>query len=118
MTVIFRLVQGTRFANRAFVNYIHIAVEAVAVLSWLAGFVAAAVSISTDSCSAGKLKKVSCGSIKAATVFGAFEWLLFMVTAAVTAMFVFNGSRRSRNSTTTTTGVGERVTDENKHGII
>lgn len=96
LVVIFNLIAGISFANRAFIDYIRVAVEAVAVLSWLAGFIAVAVQISTDTCSAGKS---SCGLIKAATVFGAFEWLLFMVTAALAVMLVFNRSRKPRTST-------------------
>ena len=74
------------FADRAWVGYIRVGVDAVAVLSWLAGFIAVAVQIATDTCSSGKS---SCALLKAATVFGAFEWLLFMVTAAQTLMLVF-----------------------------
>jgi hypothetical protein len=68
------------FAGRALIGYIRVTVEAVAVLSWLAGFIAVAVQTSTDTCSAGKY---SCELLKAPTVFGAFEWLLFMVSAAL-----------------------------------
>lgn len=98
LIVILHLIVGISFADCALIGYIRVAVEAVAVLSWLAGFIAVAVQISTDTCSAGKS---SCGSLKAATVFGAFEWLLFMVTAALTVMLVFNSSRKPRPSTTT-----------------
>lgn len=97
LIVIFHLIAGLSFADRALIGYIHVAVEAVAVLSWLAGFIAVAVEISTNTCSAGTN---SCGSLKAATVFGAFEWLLFMVTAALTVMLIFNSSRKPRTSTT------------------
>lgn len=96
LIVIFHLISGISFADRAFIGYIRVTVEAVAVLSWLAGFIAVAVQISTDTCSAGKS---SCGSLKAATVFGAFEWLFFMVTAALTVMLFFNSSRKPRTST-------------------
>ena len=97
LIVIFHLIAGISFADRALIGYIRVAVEAVAVLSWLAGFIAVAVQVSTDTCSEGKS---SCASLKAATVFGAFEWLLFMVTAALTVMLVFKGSRKPRASTT------------------
>ena len=96
LIVIFHFIAIIIFADRALIGYIRIAVESVAVLSWLAGFIAVAVQISTDTCSAGKS---SCGSLKAATVFGAFEWLLFIVTAALTVMLVFNSSRKQRTST-------------------
>lgn len=96
LIVIFHFIAGISFADRALIGYTRVAVEAVAVLSWLAGFIAVAVQISTDICSAGRN---SCGSLKAATVFGAFEWLLFIVTAALTVMLVFNSSRKQRTST-------------------
>ncbi|KFZ08651.1 hypothetical protein V502_09240 [Pseudogymnoascus sp. VKM F-4520 (FW-2644)] len=94
--VIFDLISRTRFADRALIGYIRVAVEAVAVLSWLAGFIAVAVQISGGACSVGES---SCGPLKAATVFGAFEWLLFMATAALTVMSVFNSSRKPMTST-------------------
>ena len=97
LIVIFHLIGGISFADRTLIGYIRVAVEAVAVFSWLAGFIAVAVQISTDTCSEGKN---SCASLKAATIFGAFEWLLFMVTAALTVMLVFNSSRKPRASTT------------------
>ncbi|KAJ5626190.1 hypothetical protein N7510_002499 [Penicillium lagena] len=97
LIVIFHLIAGISFADRALLGYIRVAVEAVAVLSWLAGFIAVAVQISTDTCSTGKS---SCGLLKAATVFGAIEWLLFMVTAALTTMLVFNSSRKPSTSMT------------------
>ncbi|KAJ5313430.1 transcriptional regulator family: Fungal Specific TF [Penicillium atrosanguineum] len=97
LIVIFHLIAGISFADRVLIGYIRVAVEAVAVLSWLAVFIAVAVQISTDTCSAGKN---SCGTLKAATIFGAFEWLLFMVTAALTVMLVFNSSHKPRISTT------------------
>ncbi|RDW89524.1 hypothetical protein BP6252_01556 [Coleophoma cylindrospora] len=97
LTVAFHLIAGIRFADRALMGYLRVAVEAVAVLSWLAGFIAVAVQISTETCSAGKN---SCGLLTAATVFGALEWLLFIVTAARTVMLVFNSSRKLKTSTT------------------
>ncbi|KAK4236748.1 membrane-associating domain-containing protein [Achaetomium macrosporum] len=106
LTVNFHLLAGISFADRALVGYIRVAVEAVAVLSWLAGFIAVAVEIGTDTCSAGNN---SCGTLIAATIFGVFEWLLFMATAALTAMLVFNSSRKPRTSTT---GPGAAVPQE------
>lgn len=95
LIVIFHLIVGICFADCALIGYTRVAVEAVAVLSWLAGFIAVAIQISTYTCSAGN----SCGPLMAATVFGALEWLLFMVTAALTVMLIFNSSSRSRIST-------------------
>lgn len=96
LIIIFHLIAETSFADRALIGYIRVAVEAVAVLSWLAGFIAVAVQIATDTCSTGKS---SCGLLKVATVFGAFEWLLFMITAAQTVILVLS-SRKPRTSMT------------------
>ncbi|TVY69016.1 hypothetical protein LSUE1_G004799 [Lachnellula suecica] len=95
LVIVCHLVAGTFFADRELIGYIHIAVEAVAVLSWLAGFIAVAVSIPTKACSTGKN---SCGSITAATIFGAFEWLLFMVTAALTLKYGLTSPRKPKTS--------------------
>ncbi|KAK3310793.1 uncharacterized protein B0T15DRAFT_489448 [Chaetomium strumarium] len=98
LTLIVHPNAGIIFADRAFIGYVRVAVEAVAVLSWLVGFIAVAVEIRTAACSAGR---DSCVSLITASVFGAFEWLLlFMVTAALTAMLVSNSSRKPGTSTT------------------
>ncbi|KAI9815690.1 MAG: hypothetical protein M1827_002086 [Pycnora praestabilis] len=68
-----------------------LAVEAITMLFWFAGFIALAVYINGnlfDFCSGGV-----CSAIKAACVFGAFEWLLFLATTVLAALHVF----RSRN---------------------
>lgn len=74
--------------GRPFVAYIRIAVEMVAVLAWIAGWIAVAVNIGTGACVDGY---VSCGALKAATVFGAMEWLLFMGTAFLLVSVVLRG---------------------------
>ncbi|KAJ5380614.1 uncharacterized protein N7496_003042 [Penicillium cataractarum] len=84
------------FLDCLLIRYIRAAVEAVAVLSWLAGFIAVAVQISADTCANGK---DSCGVLIAATVLGALEWLLFMVTAAQTVMLVVNSSHKPISTT-------------------
>ncbi|KAI5462762.1 marvel domain-containing protein [Mariannaea sp. PMI_226] len=96
LTVIFQLIAGITFTNNALIAYSRVTIEAVAVLSWLAGFIAVAVEIPTNTCSQSKS---SCGSLITATVFGAFGWLLFMITAALTAMPVFHNSRKPKAST-------------------
>ncbi|KAH7142618.1 membrane-associating domain-containing protein [Dactylonectria estremocensis] len=95
--VIFLLIAGISFADHALIGYIRVSVEAVALLSWLAGFIAVAVNIGTNACPAEENR---CGSIKAATVFGALEWLLFVITTILTIKLVFNNTRRPKNSTT------------------
>ncbi|OKL55538.1 hypothetical protein UA08_09238 [Talaromyces atroroseus] len=104
LVIIFHLIAARSFTDRAWMGYIRVAVEAVAVLSWLAGFIAVAVQISTYTCSAGQN---SCALLKAATVFGAFEWLLFMLTTALTVMLVFFNS--PHKPTTSMTGPGAAV---------
>ncbi|KAJ5656109.1 hypothetical protein N7507_008059 [Penicillium longicatenatum] len=85
LIILFHYLAGFIFADHRWFTYAHAAVEAVAVLSWLAGFIAVAIQISSNSCSTGKSP---CGLLEAATVFGALEWLLFMVTAALTVKHV------------------------------
>jgi hypothetical protein len=97
--VIFLLIAGISFADHVLIGYICIAVEAVALLSWLAGFIAVAVNIGSNACPAEENR---CGSLKAATVFGAFEWLLFVITTTLTIMLVINSTRRPKTSTTST----------------
>jgi hypothetical protein len=96
LVIMIQLIAGMSFTDRVWIGYIRVAVEGVAVLSWPAGFIAVAVNIPTNVCSEGV---DSCGALKVATVFGAFEWLLFMVTVTWTFMLVFRGSRKSRTPT-------------------
>ncbi|KAF2865813.1 marvel domain-containing protein [Massariosphaeria phaeospora] len=97
LVVVFQLVAGNAFADRAWISYLRVAVEAVALLSWFAGWIAVAADIGTKACPKGY---ISCGALKAATVFGAVEWLLFMITATLTISAVLNSKRRPRTSTT------------------
>lgn len=70
-----------------------LAVEAVALISWTAGFIAVAVNIGTGECPAE-----SCGLLKTAVVFGALEWLLFVVTATMTGVVVVKSTRWRKTS--------------------
>ncbi|KAF7934806.1 uncharacterized protein EAE98_002851 [Botrytis deweyae] len=97
LTVIFHTIARIKFHDGALIGYIHVAVETVAVLSWLAGFIAVAVQISTDTCSTGRN---SCRILIVATVFGALEFLLFMITAALTAIPIFKQFPKPNKSTT------------------
>lgn len=93
--VIFLLIlAGISFADHTFIGYICVAVEAVALLSWLAGFIAVAVNIGSNVACHN-----SCGLLTAATVFGALEWLLFVITTVLTVKLVFS-TRGSKTSTT------------------
>jgi len=91
LVAIFHLITGPRSPDRRLIGYIQLAVEAVALISWFAGFIAVSADIGAGTCHVGK---ASCTSLKAATVFGALEWLLFMITTVMTAMLVLNSARR------------------------
>ncbi|TGO48349.1 hypothetical protein BOTNAR_0480g00020 [Botryotinia narcissicola] len=54
LTVIFYTIARISFLDDVVIGYIHVAVETVAVLSWLAGFITLAVQVSTDTYSTGK----------------------------------------------------------------
>lgn len=86
LVVMFCYVSEKVLMDYLWVGYIRIAVEAIALLSWFAGWIAVAVNIGTGACADNY---VSCGALKAATVFGAFEWLLFMATAFFTVSWFF-----------------------------
>ncbi|USP81241.1 uncharacterized protein yc1106_08515 [Curvularia clavata] len=92
LVVIFYYVAEKALTRHLWVGYIRIAVEAIALLSWFAGWIAVAVNIGTGACADSY---VSCGALKAATVFGAFEWLLFMVTAFFTVSWFFYTKRQA-----------------------
>lgn len=92
--VAFLLVAGVRCAESAVVGYMRVAVEAIALLSWFAGFIAVAVNIGTTTC---PIDEHGCGAITAAAVFGALEWLLFIATTLFTVKLVFD-LPRSRKS--------------------
>ena len=87
MVVIVSLITGTNFPDHVLLGYAGVGVEAVALLSWLAGFIAVAVSAGTDICPAGNK---SCVPLKGAAIFGAFEWLLFVISTTGTTRFVLN----------------------------
>ncbi len=89
--VIFLLVAGVIFAGHALIGYIRVAVEAVALLSWLAGFIAVAVNIGSSTC---PTEENGCGSLKAAVVLGALEWLLFVVTTVQSIKLVLHSTHR------------------------
>lgn len=94
IVVIFNLVCGAMAPHRGWVGHVRIGTEAVAILSWFAGWIAVAVNVGTNTCPS---EEDGCGSIKAATVFGAFEWLLFVATAVLIIKLVF-GAQQLRSS--------------------
>lgn len=95
LVVIVQLVAANASKNGALVGNVCLAIDAVALLSWFAGWVAVAVNIGIEACPAGYS---SCGTLKAATVFGAFEWLLFMITTTLAVSLFFNSKRQPRAS--------------------
>ncbi|KAF2023621.1 hypothetical protein EK21DRAFT_80456 [Setomelanomma holmii] len=97
LVVIFQIVAGNAITYRPLVGCIGVGAELVAVISWFAGWIAVAVNIGTRSCATGY---VACDTLKAATVFGAFEWLLFMVTAFLDVSLFLNSKRQLRTSNT------------------
>ncbi|OJD11328.1 hypothetical protein AJ78_07880 [Emergomyces pasteurianus Ep9510] len=65
-----------KFAHK----YVLIAAEAVTLLFWFAGFIAvAAILPPAELCKHSSV----CQGLQAATVFGAFEWLLFVATTVL-----------------------------------
>lgn len=98
--VFFLVIARVRYADHALVSYFRLAIEAIAFLSWLAGFIAVAINIGSQACPA---VENGCGLLKTATAFGALEWLLFVFTTTITLRLVFNGvwwPRKSTNSPT------------------
>lgn len=89
LVVIFQLVSGSIVGERPLISYIRVSVEMVAVLSWFAGWIAAAANIGSSACSEGR---GSCGAVKAGTAFGALAWLLFVFTTAMT-ISLFNNRK-------------------------
>ncbi|KAH0292390.1 hypothetical protein M436DRAFT_69991 [Aureobasidium namibiae CBS 147.97] len=71
-------------------------VESLTMLFWFAGFIAAAVFLGHLSGCAGR----ACSSAKAATVFAAFEWVLFAVTTALAVMGVLGRGRATKGPNT------------------
>ncbi|KAL8679979.1 MAG: hypothetical protein Q9186_003795 [Xanthomendoza sp. 1 TL-2023] len=74
---------GTRFlpAN-ANSKIAHVAMDAVTMLFWFAGFIALAVWYNDLPFCYGKV----CNVIVASIVFGAFEWILFSISTAFSAL--------------------------------
>lgn len=91
LMILFVLIAGIRIPNHVLIGYVRAGVETVALLSWLAGFIAVAINIGASDCSEGNSR---CGLLKAATVFGALEWVLSMITTIPTLIVLFKNSRR------------------------
>jgi hypothetical protein len=98
--VFFFLIARVRYTDHTLVSYCRLAVEAIAFLSWLAGFIAVAISIGSHECPA---EEKGCGLLKAATIFGALEWLLFLFTTIITVKLFFKSIHKRKISTTSPT---------------
>ncbi|EAW14679.1 MARVEL domain-containing protein [Aspergillus clavatus NRRL 1] len=71
------------------------AVEAVTMIFWFSGFVALGVWLPpSEACHWGR-----CRALQAATVFGAFEWALFLATTVVAVLGALRSGNHSTNST-------------------
>lgn len=93
LLVAFQLVSGNILAERAFLGYVPVTVEVVALLSWIAGWIAVAVDIGTGAC----LERFSsCRALKVLTVFGAIQWMLFMGTTARVFSLFLEGKQQPR----------------------
>ncbi|EHA28612.1 hypothetical protein CBS63078_8702 [Aspergillus niger] len=69
------------------------AVEVITMIFWFAGFIALAVFLPpAEACHWSR-----CSALQAATVFGALEWVLFLVTS----VFAVLGISRTRSSSST-----------------
>jgi len=63
-------------------KYALIAVDAVTMIFWFAGFIALAAELPSPKLCTGHV----CDSMQAVTVFGAFEWLLFVATTVLVVL--------------------------------
>jgi hypothetical protein len=71
LVVVFLFAAEWQFQEHFAVAIARVALDAVTLFFWFGGFIAVATGIDARVCPAGN---DFCGSIKAATVFGAFEW--------------------------------------------
>ncbi|KAJ5936595.1 marvel domain-containing protein [Penicillium verhagenii] len=97
LDVIFVCIAGI---GHTLIGYISIAAEVVSVLSWLAGWIAMAVNIGSNQCPE---EEHGCGALEVATTFGALEFLLFVITTALTVQLIFKNTRRQESSTISST---------------
>lgn len=93
---------ASRFVPKLSHPFVVLALDALTMLFWFAGFIALAVSVSAfGAICYGHL----CDSMRAATAFGAFEWLLFAATTVLGAL----NFRKGHSGNKTTTHVGTAV---------
>ncbi|ORY16880.1 membrane-associating domain-domain-containing protein [Clohesyomyces aquaticus] len=92
LAVAYLIVTPSRFPQFAH-KFAILAVEAVTMIFWFAGWVAVAALWGDIGCGS---RRGVCGAGTAAIVFGAIEWLTFVATTVMAAMHVKN----TRNGTT------------------
>ncbi|RKU47558.1 hypothetical protein DL546_006717 [Coniochaeta pulveracea] len=95
LVVIFLVVAEWRFQEHLLVAIARVALDVVTLFFWFGGFIAVATGLDARSCPAGN---TFCSSIKTATVFGAFDWLLFVMTAVPAVMLVWYSYRRPKDT--------------------
>jgi hypothetical protein len=71
LLVIFLVVAQWRFEEHFVFVIARVALDITTLFFWFGGFIAVAAGIDAQVCPTGN---TFCGSIKAATAFGAFEW--------------------------------------------
>ncbi|CAG8981323.1 hypothetical protein HYALB_00005123 [Hymenoscyphus albidus] len=82
LILIYLVLAPIRFARFAH-KYAILGAEFVTMIFWFAGFIAFAVLLNDWGCDS---RWSYCKSSQAAAVFGAFEWLLFLVSTVFSAM--------------------------------
>ncbi|MCJ1366858.1 hypothetical protein MMC16_005988 [Acarospora aff. strigata] len=90
-------------------KYAILAVEALTMIFWFAGFIALAVWLGRLIICSGN----ACRSSRAACVFAAFEWLMFAGTFALAMMHVL----RTRNSASTKSAANMEVHNGVHNGV-
>ncbi|CZT19073.1 uncharacterized protein RCC_04919 [Ramularia collo-cygni] len=81
LVLIYFVLAGTTSGARVHHPYAVLGLDAITMIFWFAGFIAVAVFVHNRGCFGGV-----CRAAKAAAVFGAFEWLLFAITTAISAL--------------------------------
>jgi len=84
LAVVYLAFAPARFPDAAH-KFAILGVEFVTMIFWFAGWVALAVLLGDIGCGSW----TACQVAEAATVFGAFEWLLFVITMVISALHVW-----------------------------
>lgn len=98
LTVVLSFVALRRFADRSWIAYVLAILEAVAILSWFAGWLSCAVLVSSNDVCGTSENKSSCRAVKAAIFFGVLEWMLFIGTGMWSAKLAWKSFRKTPGS--------------------